>query len=408
MNNACAADMDAVTGICDGQANTTATASPPLNVHSAVTVDAVNKGSPTGKEAVRDAEAFEPTSRPAPLPMLSQVAGDSVPPQHKSTVAQSAGAIEAFQLHKHHHATAQPQGAAARAQPSDSHDAYPVQALPTGQSESASPMPCSTCDHPMPEADGDHAPSQQAGVDTSSELADGGAPAQLVQGDPATEVAEGTELAEPADADPGSDEEAIPMQTDLPTPTNPTTPFVNKPDQPSSVTVVGVEALETALPQTEPQSGRANVADAQHSTQSEVMANMQSGLDHAALDDAGSDAVLDSETADTTIPAEAAITSVPGTVAVQQEIVSTGVQGPLACGSAQPDTDMVLVTSHGDQLSDHPMPEGKPHGRYPEPIKQVLPAALEAHSEVKLRHASTSANSPSNEATPSSPTGIGM
>ena len=402
--------MDAVTGTCDGQANTTATASPTQDVlpesATAVIEDSLNQCSPTGNEAVHDAEASAPTSRPAPLPMLSQVADDSVPPQHDNVAAQSAGEMEATQLHKNH-ATAQPPRAAATAQPSDSHDTHPAQAFPTGQSENANPMPRSTCDQPMTEADGNHAPSQQAGIDTNSELADGGAPAQLIQGDPTTQVTEGTAPAEAADAEPGSDEGAIPMQTDLPSPTDHKMPSVDKPDQPSSVTVIGAEALETAQPQSELQSGRAT-ADAEHCTQSEVMAKMQSGLDHPALDDAGSDAMLNSEMADTTIPAEAANTSVPGTAAVQQEIVSTGVQGSLACGSAQPDTDMVQVTSHEDQPSDHLMREGEPHSRYPGHSKQILPAASGAHSEVELRQVSASANSPSNEATPSNPTGIGM
>ena len=256
----------------------------------------------------------------------------------------------------------------------------------------------------MTEADGDHAPSQQAGVDTSSELADGGATAQLVQRVPATEVTEGTALAEPADAQPGSDEQATPMHTDLPTPTDKEMPSVNKPDQPASVAVIRVEALETAQPQAKLQSGRANVADAHYGTQSEAMAKLQSGLDHPALACAGSEAVPDGELADTTTPAEAAITSVPGTIAIQQEVGSTDVRDTSTCGFAQPDTDMAPVTSHGDQLFDYPMPPGQDPGS----SKQTLPAALEAHSDNELRHDSEGAYSPSNAATPSSPTGIEM
>ena len=54
--------------------------------------------------------------KPAPLPMLSQVADDSVPPQHDNAAAHLSGEMEATQLHKHH-ATAQPPRAAATAQP---------------------------------------------------------------------------------------------------------------------------------------------------------------------------------------------------------------------------------------------------------------------------------------------------
>ena len=404
--------MDAVTGTYEGQANTFPMAHPTQYTHSesaaaAMEDDVLNKGISTGNEAVHTAEAFAPTSRPAPLPMLSQVADDSVPPQHNQAVAHLAGDMKIIHLYKDQ-ATAQPPHAAATTQPSDSHATYPAQALPTGQSGNANSMPRSTCDQLMTEADGDHAPSQQAGVDTSGELADGGATAQLVQGAPAAEVTEGT-LAEPADAEPGNDEGAVPMQTDLPTSTDHKMPLVDKSDQPASTpAVIGVEAHETALPQGGLQSNRANVADAQHSTQSETMAKVQSGLDHPALECADSDALPDSDEAGATTPAETASRSFPGTVAVQQEVGSTCVRDSLACGFAQPDTDMVPITSHGDQLSDHPQPEAEPSGRYPGSCKQTLPSALKAHSDVELRDASENANSPSNEAISSIPAGIEM
>ena len=405
-----ATGMGAITGTCDGQVNTTAMALPPQDFHSesaaaAMENNALNKSKPIGNEAVQDAEASAPTSRAAPIPMLSQVADDPDPSQHHHAVAhdQLASEVEATQLHAHH-ATTQPPGSAATAQPSDSHDTYPAEALATGQSEHANPIPRSECNQPMTEADGDHAPSQQAGTDTSNEPANNGATTQLVQGVPATVLAEGTAHAEPADAEPASDGGAVPMQTDLPTPTDQTRPSVHKPDQTSSVAMTLVEALETAQPQAELQSSN----DAQHSTQPEGMAKTQSELDRPALDSAGSDAIPDRKMADTTRPAEASITSTPGTVSVQQDVCSTGAKDTLAHGFAQPDTDMVPVTSYGEQPSVHPMPDGELEGGYPGPSKQILPAASEAQSGVELRHASERANSPSGEASPSSPAGMEM
>lgn len=413
--------MDAVTQTADAQAKTGATASSTQNVHcedaAAVMEDAALKmGSATGYEAVHDAEAFAPTSRPAPIPLLSQLADESLQTQSddaRAVLTHLAGGVEGPQLQETH-ATAQPPGAAAMPQPADGHDTHPAQALPTGQPGNANPPPSAPCDRPMSEAADQHAPSQQAdtGADTSGghELAGGGATTQLVHGLAAPELAAGTAPAEPTDAEPGPAEEAIPMQTDLPTSIGQEIPSADRHDQPSQLqTMVGVEAHKTAQTQAELQSNSNHVADAQHSTQSEAMEEMQSELDHPALDVAGSDAaMLDSEMADTNTPVEASTRDATGTLPVQQGVGATGVMGSLADTLAQPDTDMEDATSHGDQRSDHHMPEGDPVGRHSGRSQQVLAAASEAgdQSGVGFEHAPESVRSPAQQAPPPSPASL--
>lgn len=414
--------MDAVTQTCDGQAKT-ATIAPTQNVHfkdaAAVMEDAaVNMVSATGCEAVHDAEASATTSRPAPLPLLTQLDDESVQAQSgdaHAVVGHLAGEGKGPQLQETH-ATAQPPGAAVTAQPADGQDTYPAQAVPTGQSGNANPPPHSACAQPTTVAADQHAPSQQAdtGADAKSghEPADGGATTQLIHGLATTELAEGTAPAEPADTEPVTDEEAIPMQTDLPTSIGQEIPSADRHDQPSQLQhVVGEQAPKTAQTQAELQSNNNHTADAQHSTQSEPMEAMQSEPDHPALGVAGSDAaMLDSEMADTSPPLEASTTDAAGTLPVQQGIGATGVMGSLDDRLEQLDTDMEDATCHGDQQSDHQMHEGEPVGSNLEPSKQVLAASSEAcdQSDCGFGHAPKRARSPARQAPPSSPAGLQM
>ena len=400
--------MDAVTQTSEGQAKTTTTASPTQNVHdedaAAVMEDAALKtGSAPGYEAVHDAEAS------TPIPLLSQLANENVQSGNAHAVTgHSSGEVEDPQQQETHTA-AQPPGAAA-AQPADGDDTHPAQ---TGHSGNANASPHSACDRVMSEAADEHAPPQQAdaGADTSSgrELADGGATTQLLHGSTATELAEGTAPAGPADAGPRTDEEAIPMQTELPTSRDQESPSTDRHDQPSQLqAMVGVEAPKMAQTQAELQSNNNHTADAQHSTQSEPIEDMQSEPNHPALGDAGSDAMLDSEMADTNTPFEAATTDATGTLPVHQGDGAIGVMGCMAHELAQPDTHMEDATPHGDQLSDHQVPEGEPVGSNVGPSKQVLAAASEAwdQSDIGFEHAPERVRSPARQAPPPSPAGL--
>ena len=405
-----ATDMDAVTPTCDGQAKTAIMASPTQNVNgvdAAAVMEgaALKTGSAPGYEAVHDADAS------TPIPLLSQLADEDVQTQSgnaRAVTGHLAGEVEDPQLQETH-TTAQPPGAAA-AQPADGDDTHPAQ---IGQSGHANAPPYSACDRPMSEAADQYAPSQQAdaGADTNSghELAaDGGATTQLAHEFAATELAESTAHAEPADTEPVTDEGAIPMQTDLPTSNIQESPSADRHDQPQLQAMVGVEAPMTVQTQAELQSNDNHIVDAQHSTQSHPMEEMQSEPNHPALEDAGSDAMLDSEMADTNAPLEAATTDATSTLPVQQRVGAIGVMGSTAHELAQPDTDMEDATPHGDQLSEHQVPEGEPVGSNLGPSKQVLAAASEAgdQSDIGFEHAPERVRSPARQAPPPSPASL--
>ena len=402
-----AIDKDVVTGACNGQAIVTATPSSNEDLHSESAAafmqddapSSMHEGIAAGNETMHDAEASAPAQL-APLPMLTQLADDSVPSQlYDPHAAAQGGEVEDAQMQQNHATTKSP-GAAAMS-PADGHGTHDMQPAPEPtlvQSGTASPSPHSRSDEPMTEAADNHAPCPQAGAYASSELADGAA-TMLAEG---TSLVERTAPREPAD-EPTIDEGAIPMQIDLPTPEDQQLPAADKHEQPQ-LDIAGV--YETAQPQAQLQSSKAHAADAQHSTQAEAMETVESGVDHLALGAAESIAVPESARVDTVTLVDTSTTSVPGTVPVRQDFGSTGMSDPSAHRLAQHDTNMEAATSHGDQLSNHPMPGGEPVGKCLEPSNQIQPAASGTQSDVGLGVASERAERSSSQAAPFSPTGL--